>query len=54
MRLLDQPVTADVLGVAALAALTMSVHRGTPFLVAARVAPHGGRLTRRPGSVPVR
>jgi hypothetical protein len=55
MRLLDQSGTADILGVAALGALTMSVQRGAPFQVVARVAVHRDGLPRPGGSsVPVR
>ena len=55
MRLTDQSGTADILGVAALAALTMSIQRGVPFQVAPRVVSRGDRLPRSSGSsVPVR
>ena len=55
MRLTDQSGTADILGVAALAALTMSIQRGVPFQVAPRVVSRGDRLPRASGSsVPVR
>jgi hypothetical protein len=54
MRLTDQSGTADILGVAALAALTLSIQR-VPFQVAPRVVSRGDRLSRRSGSsVPVR
>ena len=43
MRLTDQSGTADLLGVAALAALTMSIQRA-PLQVAPRAVSHSDRL----------
>jgi hypothetical protein len=47
MRLTDQSGTADILAVAALAALTMSLQRGAPLQVAARAVSHSDRLPAR-------
>ena len=45
MRVLEQPGTADILALAGLAALTLSIQRGSPFSVA---APAVSRVDRHP------